>query len=265
MAKPSAKSETATTIDIVQLRTETISLRIIGTTPLLINRLAEKARRQLLMPPAKMNATDRATNLKHEPLQEFRSSVHRLPDGPTLLALPSTAFKGAMCSTAIEIPSTSKAQIGRLVYVPGEYVAVYGVPQIDARIVRSADINKTPDIRTRAIVPQWCCELTTTFVVPQLKAAAIANLIAASGIICGVGDNRQEKGRGSGNYGSFQVVADKASEKAWDSIVAAGGREQQVAALDDPHPYNSETSELLNWFSSESKRRGFRVVDKAQA
>ena len=70
-------------------------------------------------------------------------------------------------------------------------------------IVRSADMNKTPDVRTRAYLPQWCAEVTVKYVVPTLSAHSIVSLLSNAGTIVGIGDFRQEKGRGS--YGTFAV------------------------------------------------------------
>lgn len=258
-----AKSKTAASaeIDVISIDTGTVQLRVLGKTPLICNRLSEKARFQLLMPPAKKNATEKATTLKHNPIDEYRASVLRTKgDAETAIALPSTAFKGSLCSAALDMPGTKKAQIGRLTFVDGEQVEVFGVPRIFSTIVRSADMNKTPDVRTRAIVPEWAALVNVTFMRPLLNEMAIYRLLVAAGITIGVGDFRQQKG--AGNYGSFEVIAedDAAKMARWNEIVATGGKGAQLAALDDPEPYDDETAELLSWFEAETKRRGFKVA-----
>jgi hypothetical protein len=70
-----------------------------------------------------------------------------------------------------------------------------GVPKIFSSITRSADINKTPDVRTRAIVPKWACKVDITYVRPVLNHTVISNLFATAGITMGVGDWRPEKVR----------------------------------------------------------------------
>ncbi len=49
-------------------------------------------------------------------------------------------------------------------------------------VVRSADIGKTPDIRTRAILPAWAARITVTYVTPKLTANAVltSSLMRAS-------------------------------------------------------------------------------------
>jgi hypothetical protein len=123
-------------------------------------------------------------------------------------------------------------------------------------IVRSADMNKTPDVRTRAIVPVWACRLSVTFVQPLIRAQAVANLLAAAGITIGVGDWRPEKGAGS--YGQFRIVDQDDAE--FRAILKAGGRKAQEEALEHPVCYDDETTELLSWYEDERQRRSLKGV-----
>jgi len=156
------------------------------------------------------------------------------------------------------LPGTKKAQIGRLTWIEGEFVPVYGKPELLMSVVRSADMARTPDIRTRAILREWACELHITFVTPILKEGAIMNLLAAAGICVGVGDWRMEKG--AGNYGQFEPIGDEHA-KAWAKIVKEWGRAAQVKAMEEQEPYNDETAELLSWYGVEVKRREFKTVE----
>lgn len=252
------KSADSGEIQIIEINTGTITVAVVGTTPLILNRMAEKAKHELLLPKGKKTAAEKASSLKHDPLAEFRASPVRLRDdnASTLLALPSTAFKGAMRTAALDLPGAKKSQIGRLTYIPGEFVGIYGVPEVFSTIVRSADMNRTPDVRTRCIVPKWAAVLSITFVRPIMRDQAIANLLAAAGITVGVGDFRPEKG--AGNYGQFEVVG--ADDLRLLEIMAAGGRAAQLEAMDNPEAYDEDTEELLSWFDVEVRRRGFKVA-----
>jgi hypothetical protein len=231
---------------------------ILGTSPLIMNRMSQKVWFELLAPKGKKNATEKASSLKHDPIKEFRDSPYRMsdPKASTLLAILPTAFKRAMGTAALDTPGAKKAQIGRLVYVVGEQLPVYGTPRVFMSITRSADMNRTPDVRTRAILPEWACRLSILFTKPILREQSITNLLAAAGFQAGVGDWRQEKG--SGSYGSFELVA--ADHPDFKRIVATQGRKAQQDALENPVAYNDETSEMLAWFDVEIKRRGFKVA-----
>jgi hypothetical protein len=177
-------------------------------------------------------------------------------DGPAEIGLLSTAFKGAIRSAALDIPGASKAQIGRLVYVEGEMIPIFGTPKLFMSVTRSADINKTPDIRTRAILPEWACKITVAYTEPLLKHTTITNLIAAAGYSIGVGDWRPEKG--SGTYGQFRLVAP--DDEDYLRITKTQGRAVQRDALENPECYDIESAEMLTWFQGEAERRGFGVA-----
>jgi len=168
----------------------------------------------------------------------------------------ATAFKKALMGAALDIPGAKKAQIGRLAYVVGDEVPIYGIPEIMLSVVRSADINKTPDIRTRAIIRQWCAVVSFRYMEPILKGDVLAKLLSGAGMSQGVGDWRVEKG--SGSYGRFHL-AEKDDPQA-QIIMEGGGRAAQEEAIKNPQPYDSETEALLDWWDAEYRRRGFKIA-----
>lgn len=248
------KSKTEAEIAILPISQGEVTVAIIGTSPLIFNRMSEKVKPTLLLGGGRKTGADRAANLKHNPPEEFRASVYRNSGEKCLtrLAVPSPAFKGAMLTAALDMPGTKKTEIGRLVWVDGMQVDLYGIPKLLMSVVRSAGMDRVPDIRTRAIVPEWCCKITVRFVQPKLTAVAIANLLAAAGIVAGVGDFRQEKGKGS--FGQFRLA--DADDADLNRIISTGGRKAQDAALEKFEAYDDETAELLTWFSGEVVRLG---------
>lgn len=251
-----AKKNDSMNVEVLEVQRGELAFCVLGTTPLILNRLSEKAKRELLLPKGRKSTSDKASSLKHNPLAEFRSAAHWLANpADTLLGIPTTAFKGAMMTAALDMPGLSKAAIGRHVYVAADYVGVYGIPKLHMTPVRSADMNRTPDIRTRVIVPEWAATVRVTFVKPILREKIVANLFAAAGIIAGVGDFRPEKGKGA--YGQFELVG--ADDKRFKDIVKAGGRPAQVQAMDNAEPYDDESRELLGWFASEASDRGWNI------
>lgn len=231
-----------------------VTFAILGSSPLIFNRMSEKAKRELLLPKGRKTAADKAANLKHVPIEEYRASVYRNSGNtpPTRLKLPAPMFKGAISTAALDMPGTKKSEIGRATWVTRTHVDLYGVPRLLMSVVRSADMNRTPDIRTRAIVPEWACMVTIRFLRPKLTATGVANLMAAAGIIAGVGDFRQEKGKGS--FGQFRLV--EKDDPYFTRIVKAGARAAQDAALERPECYDEESAELLEWYQEEVVKRG---------
>jgi hypothetical protein len=241
-------------IVIRDIKRSTMKVKVIGTSPLILNRMSQKAMHELLA-PRKKTAADRANNLKHQPLQEFRDSPYLIadPNAPTLIGVMASGFKKAMATAAMRVGGAKKTEISQLVYVPGELINVYGLPRVFLSITRSADMARTPDVRTRAIIPHWAIELPVTWVDGTLNQTSLLNLLNAAGFVCGVGDWRQEKG--SGSFGSFTLVSEE-NEAEFERIKAEGGRMAQQAALDTPVAYDAESAELLTWFEAEIKARG---------
>lgn len=252
-----ATKETSEVI-IMEVNKGVMEFCILGTSPLICNRMSEKAKHELLAPKGRKTSAEKAASLKHDPYQEFRDSPYIMTaeDSPALIGMLPTAFKAAMRTAALDVPGAKKAQIGRLVYVHGEMISVWGVPKIFMSTTRSADINRTPDIRTRAILPEWACKLTVEFVKPIIREQSIANLLAAAGFQSGIGDWRQEKG--SGNYGSFKLVS--ADDPDFVRITSTMGRSAQIDAMNNPVAHDKETTDLLSWFVVEAERRGLKVA-----
>lgn len=244
-------------VDIAKVEKATVKMFVVGTSPIILNRLSEKVKQELLLPKGKKTKADKESTAKHSPIKEYQASPYVLADeaAETYLSFPASAFKGAMRVAALDLPGSSKAQIGRLVYVEGDLVPLYGTPKLLMSITRSADINKTPDVRTRAIISQWAAVLNISFVTPIMKLPAILNLLSASGITSGVGDWRPEKGKG--DYGQFRIANEDDTELI---EIMKAGRKTQIAAMQNPETYDLETEELLSWYNVEAVRRGFKTV-----
>jgi hypothetical protein len=260
MKKP--KESASVHVDtILNVTKGVIDVQVVGDMPLICNRLSEKARHELLFPAGRRNQVERAITLKHDPYEEYRQSPYRLADdADTAIGMVSAAFKKSIMAAALDLPGTNKAQMGRLVWVRGQYVPVFGVPQILLSAVRNSDQNHTPDIRSRAILPRWACSLTLEFVEPLITREAVVRCLAAAGLYIGVGDWRNEKG--AGTFGSFRLVS--AMDAEFQDIVTTGRRSEQLAALNDPMPYDLETTELLGWFDTERVARQQKGKAKQQ-
>jgi hypothetical protein len=253
-----ATKKNQTEISTIEIKMERVEYCVLGKTPIILNRLSEKTKNQLLFPPQRKNAAEKASTLKHNPFEEFRDSPYTLKDDddPTFLAHLATAFKKAIASTALDLPGSSKSQLSRLMWVVGERIPIFGIPKLHMAVTKSAGINGAPDVRTRCIVPEWATTVIVEFPVPILKESVVSQLFAAAGMIQGVGDWRPEKG--SGTFGQFELVDPE--DERFQRVVNSGGRAAQIAAMEEREPYDEDTAELLSWFVSEAGRRGFKGV-----
>lgn len=240
-------------ITIEPLKRATITVKIIGMTPLYVHALSAQAKRTLLL-GGKRKTTAEKAEIKHNPLQEYRESWYLKQDGPTLMGFPASALKCAMATAALETPGTTKTSVWRNIFIKANRVAIWGKPYLKCDIVRQAGINATPDVRFRPYLPRWAAEVNVSYLVPALSAFSVMSLMSNAGIVAGIGDFRQEKGRGS--FGTFRVFGDDLGDMAdeWDSILTEG-RDVQQAAYDDPEPADDETADLLAMVADERARR----------
>ena len=204
-----------------------MSAYICGTLPLIFNRMAEKAKRALLLPSGRKTAIEKAQSLKHDPLGEFQASVyrHQGDDKPTRLNFPSPAFKG------VRIPRRSRCRApesaDRQAHVDQRpHANIYGRRAAHGRGSLRGH-RQDPGHPDQGDRRDWCCEIELNYVKPTLTLQTVINLLAAGGIVVGIGDFRQEKG--AGNYGQFRVAPEHDEEFA--RIKAHGGREAQDEAL----------------------------------
>lgn len=254
MARKVEKIIEEPTLETFDLRQTALAFRLVGTTPLIMHRMAQKGMQELLYPGPKKNQAERQSTAKHDPIEEFRASVYRTrePDAPTLLHMPVGSVKKALAQAAIDLPGAAKAQVGRLTSIPGTIIHIYGVPKVFTAVVRNSGMNKTPDVRTRAILPAWCCDVTIECIGSIISPPTIEKLLAAAGVIVGIGDYRPEKGAGS--FGRWRLC-ERANDAEFTEIVKAGARKQQEYALDHPAYYDDETEEIIEWFLGERDRR----------
>lgn len=251
MAKIAAKKETVS-VSIEAIKTRRITVSIVGTSPFIMHRFAMKAWQELLYPSPKKNQSERASSLKHNPLEEYRGCFYRNRDAraPALFHLPDGMFHGALSAAAIDIPGATRAAMERLTSIAGASINLFGVPHLMMSMVRNSDMNRTPDVRTRPIFPRWACQVTVEYKIDPLTDAQIINLLGAAGVIVGIGDWRPQKG---GSYGKFRIVG--ADDAEYLDIVKKEGRAAQQKAYDMPAEYDEESAELLAWFTAEVLRR----------
>jgi uncharacterized protein YnzC (UPF0291/DUF896 family) len=251
---PKVKSE-GSLFNIQPIVMSTTGFRLLGTSPLIMNRYASKAKQALLFPEEKKNKAAKREHLKHDPLAEFRDCMYRnrSDSEPTLLHFPQGAFSKAMAFAALDVPGASKAEILRLVSIASLQVNIYGTPMLGMDMVRSSNTARTPDVRTRAYLPEWCCEVTISYPKSLIGPLQVLNLLTAAGYIVGLGDYRPQKG---GAYGRFTVVDPNGKDEMGKyKLVQKQARTTQQAAFNVPDFFDDDSRELYEWFISELERR----------
>lgn len=258
------KKKEAKVVDLTVVERGEFEACLLGMTPIWLNRMSQKAQRELLFPSGRKTAAQKQSSLKHIPYEEYNQSPYTNKDdnSETYLEIVAAGIKLAMASIPLDLPDTgtSKAQLSRLLFAPQDRIPLWGIPRLGMAVARMADMNRTPDIRTRAVVPEWATKVRISYVKPVLRQEVVVKLLSAAGFMRGIGDWRAEKG--SGNFGTFEVVSP--DDPRFVSIVENGGRAAQLAAMETPDFYDDESQELYAWWKEEYKRRGFDKEAKFQ-
>jgi len=256
-----AKKLEAQTVEIQPIKMRSVIVFLVGTSPLIMHRFAFKAWQELLYPAPKKNAAERASSLKHQPLEEFRGCLYRNRDSsqPALFHIPNGMPHQCLTAAALDTPGATRAAMERWTSVVDLNINLFGVPQLFMAMVRNSDMNRTPDVRTRPIFPKWACQIKIDYKVDPLTDTSIMNLLGTAGVIVGMGDWRPQKG---GPYGKFRLCS--ANDKEYLDIVRKQGRAAQQKAFEQPSYWDDDTAELMTWFLEEVARRrqdDDRVID----
>ncbi len=198
--EPQAETDEAVgEINISRIAAETILVPIIGTTPLIVHRFSEKAKREML---------DNMQGRKSP-----KESKDRLRDGSA--GFPATGFKSSMVGGArFYGKQVTMTALKQFVFFRGEVgddgrslVRLVGEPEMREDVVRVG--RGGTDLRYRPQFIEWGAILDVTYVTSALTRDSVLSLIDAGGMGVGVGEWRPEK---NGDFGTYRVDPDRAVE-----------------------------------------------------
>lgn len=192
---------TAATVEAVQLPAPnlvTVQIGIVGTSPLIVHRWSDKAKKQMLDKQTKRAS---AGKVAKDPEQDYRDSLYVLPDEQGGgYGFPTVAFKAA----AVRAGTYSELKMTFLrgaFHVQGEMVEIVGEPRPREDMVRVG--MGVADIRYRAEFPEWRTTLTVRYNARAISLEMLLNLFQIAGFSVGVGEWRPEK---DGSFGMFEVA-----------------------------------------------------------
>lgn len=212
-----APSTEVAEIQIDRIATERILVPILGTSPLIVHRFSEKAKRQMLD-----NMQGRKTpKVAKDPAAEFESAFYRFEDGSP--GFPAIAFKAATVGAARfygkDVTMTSLRQY---LFFRGA-IDAEGLPLLGADGVQLTAIEGEAtmredvvrvgkggtDLRYRPEFREWSAVLDVEYVISALTRSSVLSLIDAGGLGVGVGEWRPEK---KGDSGTYRVDPDREIE-----------------------------------------------------
>lgn len=205
---PAAEEEVAQ-IAIDRIAAETIEVPILGTSPLIVHRFSEKAKREML---DNMQGRKRPKESK-DPDAEYDAAFYRLRDGSP--GFPASAFKQATVGGArFYGKNVSMTALKQFLFIRGEVgddgrglVRIDGEPHMREDVVRVG--RGGTDLRYRPEFLEWATTLTVTYVLSALTRSSVLSLIDAGGLGVGVGEWRPER---DGDFGCYRVDPDRTVE-----------------------------------------------------
>ena len=199
----------AAEIQISRIAAETIKVPILGTTPLIMHRFSEKAKRQML---DNMQGRKSPKETK-DPAAEFDAAFYRMEDETP--GFPVLGFKMATVGGArFYGKDVSMTALRQYLFFRGE-IGQDGMTlaRIDGEATMREDVVRVgrggTDLRYRPEFREWSTTLTITYVTSALTRDSVLSLIDAGGMGVGVGEWRPEK---NGDNGCYQIDPDRGIE-----------------------------------------------------
>ena len=193
MTGPAKKTEEA--IVLPKLNIRTISIRIVGDSPLICHAWSAKAKKQIA---DKQQKKAKQAKEAKDPEREFQESLYPFPGGG--YGFPVVAFKAAAVDACSHIEGVTKVVARGAFHIDGELARIDGSPAMREDMVRVG--IGAADIRYRGEFAEWATDLHIRYNANVLSAEQIANLFNTAGFAVGVGEWRPAK---DGSYGMFHV------------------------------------------------------------
>lgn len=206
--KKTENNETLLDITIPAITLNTMKLKVVGDSPLIVHAWSEKAKKMILDKQMKKASTGKEAK---DPFMDFCESLYWLdgmPEKPTMedvvkarFGFPACAFKAAAVDAGFQQGILAKKTTARgAFHIVGDMVEIKGIPEMREDMVRIG--MGTADIRYRGEFKPWSAEITIRYNPTSMSAEQIINLLNIGGFANGVGEWRPSK---DGSFGTFHV------------------------------------------------------------
>lgn len=206
--KRTAPTQSETKIEIPEIKISTFPITLVGTSPLLVQKFSEKAKRMMEEKQQK-----KATNAKEarNPEAEFLASLYEIPGSKgKKFGIPVSGIKNcavSACRFISDIPMTVARGAFHILCEPHGLVEIDGsAPVMDTRTVKIGGFKKIAMMRYRGRFDEWSCTFKVTFNNAVISTSQIVNLFENAGFSVGLCEYRPEK---NGNCGMFTVKKGK--------------------------------------------------------
>jgi hypothetical protein len=196
------KEQQGAAIQIDRIAAETLRVPIVGTTPLIVHRFSEKAKRKML----DAMQGKKSPKESKDPQAEYEAAFYRFEDGG--YGFPVVAFKAATIGAArFYDKSVTMTLLKQCMFLRGEngldgqaMARIIGEPRMREDVVTVGRAGT--DLRYRPEFIEWETTLDVVYVTSMLTRSSVLSLIDAGGMGVGVGEWRPEK---SGTNGTYRI------------------------------------------------------------
>jgi hypothetical protein len=189
-----------TTHSIKRLIRKRLTLRIQGTSPLVMHRFTEKTRHYM----DQVRQEGRKTRDREIIDPEAQATACTYYNAEGKVCMPAAAFRKCLHAAAHKKIGIEKTLIRSLFVVSPEGLVPIETDE-GKRVVRTDIVrNKdgTPDVRYRPQFTEWGATLTFEFDASNIRSEDVLNLIDRAGFGVGIGESRPEK---MGDWGRFEL------------------------------------------------------------
>ena len=199
IAKESSKTQVKE-VKIDPLQIAMLKVKIIGLTPLLLNKMSEKEKQTML---DKQMGKGVEKNKIRDPKQEVEDKIHKMSNGK--VGIPIDSIKNSMVESAPALEMYKKEVLGGLFIIPEENNLVpitYKKMVVNESITRDGNMARTPRTTFRPQFNDWTCEFNIRYNAKAITPDQIFNLLKVAGFSNGIGSWRPIT---KGSYGQFTV------------------------------------------------------------
>lgn len=195
-------------LELKSLDKKVMVVTIEGTSPLIVHKFSEKARKMMLAKQMKETVVREAKN----PEEDFRNALYYLDPNPKApkkerYGFPCDGLKQAMVRAAKALGMVMTDAKGAF-FIEGEYasregrdmIEIVGTPEMREDVVRLE--TGVADIRFRPQFTKWSSNVTISFNGSNISEEQIANMVSVAGYSVGLGDWRPER---NGTMGRFVI------------------------------------------------------------
>jgi hypothetical protein len=178
----------------------TMKFRIVGLTPLLLNKMSEKEK-QLMLDKQMGKGTEK--NKIRNPIDEVENKIHKMSGNR--VGIPIDSIKNALIESAPSLDLYKKQVTGSLFIIPEENNLVpitYKKMVTNESITRDGNQARTPRTTFRPQFNDWSCEFVIRYNAKAITPDIIVNLLKVAGFSNGLGAWRPAT---KGSYGMFEV------------------------------------------------------------